>query len=336
MGGVRPPWAPPQTAPLGGLHRPADVDVKRTMTDLDVTPTQQRTLEALRRQGAALRFDAGEIAELVAYATSEVAVLSDRLDAHTLVVAKHDLSGILGCETHHVHRDPFDWSARNACGSVVHRAIQLQLNWRGDPLPVQLVDEAIDRLTAEDNSLAAWLNECSPADIADLRGFALDSVTRFMESFPPLQPEWTPVVEARVMWPAAGPIQFRGRVDLMLGRPSGTESRKVFVDVKTGARATAHALDLHYYALIETLSRLVPPRALASFYLDAAEAVVEDVTMPALHASLRRALAATERLIEVDVEGRTPTKQPGWSCRWCPVAEGCQEGQAWLAKLDVS
>ncbi len=306
------------------------------MSILEDTPAQRRTLETLRRRGEPVRFDADEIAALVADATDALDDLARRLEGRSLVVAKHDLSGILGCETHHVHRDPFDWSVRNATGSVAHRAIQLQLNWRGDPLPAQLVDEAIDRLTAEDTGLAAWLGECSPADVADLRGLALDSVTRFMESFPPLQPEWAPVVEARLTWPASGPIQFRGRVDLMLGRPSGTESRKVFVDVKTGARAMTHAHDLHYYALIETLSRFVPPRAVASFYLDAAEAVVEDVTMPALAASLRRVLGATERLIEVQVEGRAPTKQPGWSCRWCPVAEGCEEGQAWLGALDVS
>lgn len=303
---------------------------------LDTTPAQRRTLEALRRRGEPVRFDAGAVGELVTDATAALEVLSRRLGGRSLVVSKHDVTGILGCEAHHVHRDPFDWSARNASGSVVHRAIQLHLNWRGDPPPAQLVDEAIDRLTAEDSGLAAWLGACSSGDLADLRGFAIDAVTRFVESFPALQAEWAPVVEGRLRWPAAGPIQFRGRVDLMLGRPLGAESRKVFIDVKTGARAMAHSHDLHYYALLETLTRLVPPRAVASLYLDAAEVVVEDLTMPVLAASMRRVLGATERLIEVHVEGRPPTKQPGWSCRWCPVADGCEEGQAWLDTADLN
>ena len=277
-----------------------------------------------------MRFDRDAIALLIEEATGAVGALEERIGDGRLVVTKHDLTGILGCELQHVHREPFAWSIRTATGTVVHRAVQLLVNWSGDAAPSVLVDEAVDRLRAEDSSLAEWLAACTEADLADLRGAALDAVNRFAESFPPLGPRAVPVVEARLAWRADARLQFRGRVDLMLGRASGDESRKVLVDLKTGASALAHAQDLRFYALLETLSRGVPPRAVASFYLDAAEAVVERVTMPALWSALERVLQATEALVEIHFQRREPVTRPGWQCRWCPISHDCPEGQEWL------
>ncbi|HRE02145.1 MAG TPA: hypothetical protein PLV68_12655, partial [Ilumatobacteraceae bacterium] len=70
----------------------------------------------------------------------------------------------------------------------------------------------------------------------------------------------------------------------------GRESRKLIVDLKTGRVHSRHREDLRFYALVETLSRQVPPRKLASFYLDAGEPVVEDVTEALLRSTLRRTL----------------------------------------------
>ena len=75
-----------------------------------------------------------------------------------------------------------------------------------------------------------------------------------------------------------GPIVLSGKVDLTIGRPAGAESRKVIIDLKTGWAAPKHREDLRFYALVETLRTQVPPRKLASFYLDAGQPVVEDVT----------------------------------------------------------
>lgn len=285
----------------------------------------------LRRSDEPVRFDEADIAGLVDEATKAVEQLDRRVGDGRLVVTKHDVAGILGCEMQHLHRDPFDWSVRNATGTVVHRAIQLLLNWHGDPAPSVLVDEAIERLGAEDNALADWLAARPEADLADLRGTALDAVARFAESFPPVTATAVPVVEARLAWRAGAPISFRGRVDLMIGRPSGDEARKLLVDLKTGSTALAHAQDLRFYALLETLSRRVPPRAVASLYLDPAEAVVERVTMDVLWSALERLLRATEALIETRFEERPPTRRPGWQCRWCPISADCPEGTEWLA-----
>ena len=45
-----------------------------------------------------------------------------------------------------------------------------------------------------------------------------------------------------------------------LGRPTGDESSKVIIDLKTGRSSPRHRDDLRFYALVETLARELPPR----------------------------------------------------------------------------
>ena len=135
-------------------------------------------------------------------------------------------------------------------------------------------------------------------------------------------------------WPLDGPIVLSGKVDLTIGRPTGAESRKVIIDLKTGWVSPKHREDLRFYALVETLRSQVPPRKLASFYLDAGDPVVEDVSERVLLTASRRMLDAVNAEIELHVEGRDPVKRPGTSCRWCPLSAECREGAAYLAGRD--
>jgi hypothetical protein len=57
---------------------------------------------------------------------------------------------------------------------------------------------------------------------------------------------------------------------------------------------------------------------------------VEDVSERLLRTSVKRRLGGINAMIELDSEGRRPVKRPGTSCRWCPLAEDCEEGQAYL------
>ena len=230
--------------------------------------------------------------------------------------------------------DSFSWSPAVAGGQVAHRAIQLMLNWRGDPIPADLVDEAIARLVDNDTTLGDWIAGLSQADLSDLRGTAVDKVIKFQECFPPLDKRSAPTTESSVRWPLEGPIILSGKVDLTLGRPSGAESRKVIIDLKTGWVSPKHREDLRFYALVETLRTQVPPRKLASFYLDAGEPVVEDVTEGVLRTATRRLLDAINAEIELRFEGREPVKRPGRSCRWCPLQPECAEGRAFLSGGD--
>lgn len=300
----------------------------------ELSPLQNRTLGLLRRGADAVVFDPAFVASLRNDVEEAFADFHERLGDETIFMSKHRISSVLGCEVQHLADDDFSWSPPVAGGQVAHRAVQLMVNWRGDPVPADVVDEAIARLSDDDTSLGDWIAGLSEADLADLRGFAVDKLIKFQECFPPLDRRAAPTVESSVRWPVEGPIVLSGKVDLTLGRPAGAESRKVIIDLKTGWVSPKHREDLRFYALVETLRTQVPPRKLASFYLDAGEPVVEDVSERLLLTASRRMLDAVHAEIELRFEGREPLKRPGVSCRWCPLAHDCDEGTAFLQGRD--
>jgi len=311
-----------------------DTSATPAATPIELTPLQNKTLTLLRRSPDPIVFDQGFVAELRRDVDEAFEQFHERLGDVTLFLSKHKVTSVLGCETQHVQPDDFRWSPAVAGGQVAHRAIQLSVNWRGDPIPAELVDEAIVRLSDDDSSLGDWIEQLGEADRADLAGFAVDKVIKFAECFPPLDRRAAPTTESSVRWPNEGPIVLSGKVDLAIGRPSGAESRKVIIDLKTGWVSPKHREDLRFYALVETLRTGVPPRKLASFYLDSGEPVVEDVNERLLLTATRRTLDAVNAEIELQVEGREPVKRPGVSCRWCSLASSCDEGQAYLAGRD--
>src|SRR5436305_11944599 len=118
-----------------------------------LTPAQESTLAVLRKSGDPLVFDEAFIQELRDEATEAFAAFTDRLDGDTVFVNKHTLAAIFGCEAQFMAPDEFQWSPSRARGQVAHRAIQLLINWRGEPSPGELVDEAIARLINEEKGL---------------------------------------------------------------------------------------------------------------------------------------------------------------------------------------
>ena len=301
-----------------------------------LTPIQQETLDLLGRRGDSLVFDAGFVAELRGDFATAVGELAARLTAGDteamLTVTKHGISKVLTCEASWAAPEPFAWTLAMARGTVAHRAIELALSWRpATPPPMVLVDEALARVVDGDRSIADWLAGLPEADLADIRAQAVERVTAFFESFPPLKPEWRPVAEARASHPATGPIVLRAKVDLALGAPRGEESTKVIVDLKSGRLHPRHRDDLRFYALVETLVRRLPPRLLASYSLESCAADAEVMSEAVLRSALRRTLDAIERMIEIRHEDREPTRTPGPTCRWCPISADCQPGTAYLA-----
>jgi len=295
-----------------------------------LSPLQHKTLGLLRRAPDPIVFDTAFVASLRTDVEETFAGFHERLGDTSIFLSKHRVTSVLGCEVQHLQVDDFSWSPAVAGGQVAHRAVQLLINWRGDPVPSDVVDEAIARLADDDSSLGDWIESLGDADLADLRGFSVDKLIKFQECFPPLDRRAAPTVESSVRWPVDGPIVLSGKVDLTLGRPAGAESRKVIIDLKTGWASPKHREDLRFYALVETLRSQIPPRKLASFYLDAGEPVVEDVTERTLLTASRRMLDAANAEIELTVEGRPPVKRPGTSCRWCPLSDDCAEGRAYL------
>lgn len=304
-----------------------------SVTAVELTPTQQRLLQQLRRDGEPLVFDSGFVDDLRGRAAAVASNASAALGGAKLVVGKTFLASAHGCEAKHLAPDEFAWNAATARGFVSHKAIELAAHWQGDADPATLVDESLARLADEVGHRGDFVSGMSDAERAELRAGAIERTTRFLQDFPPLPPSAQPLFESRVRWSPPGTVELLGKTDLVLGKPDGRTSTRLIIDFKTGWPSPFHRLDLRFYALLETLVRHVPPRRVATYYLDSCEADVEDVTEGVLEATLARVEGAIERHIELTIEGRVPVKRPGAACRWCPLAAGCDEGAAHLRAL---
>jgi len=253
-------------------------------------------------------------------------------------VNKHTLSQVHGCEVNLLAEEAAGfpgWTVARARGTVAHKAIELSLNMRGEPPPVELVDHALARLTEGDHYLSEWLQALPDAERAELRAEAADRVTQFVECWPPLKAAWRPVTESSLRGELlGGRIQLRGKVDLTIGKADGTTAGKVLVDLKTGRFSPHHLDDLRFYALLEVLRLGVPPRRLATYYLDKGDFMAEDVSVSLLRSTVARTADGVVKLVELRAARREPVTRVGPSCRWCPVAATCEPGQAHMATID--
>jgi CRISPR/Cas system-associated exonuclease Cas4 (RecB family) len=283
-------------------------------------------------------FDSGLRAALRSELDEHLAALVPMLDTlgiDQLWVSKHRLTSVSGCEVRFLAEEDggFDgWTVPKARGSVAHRAIELSMHVRGEPVPEELVDEAIARLTDADTSLGDWLQTVTEADRADLRCEAVDRVSSFLELWPPLQPRWRPRCESKIGADLIGErIHLAGKVDLCVGVAEGMRAGKVLIDLKTGSFSPSHLDDLRFYALIETIKLGVPPRRVATHYLDTGRLVPENVTEATLAVASRRLVDGVRRWLELRGPSAMPVAKPGPACRWCPVLSTCDPGKAHLA-----
>ncbi|MCB0989264.1 MAG: PD-(D/E)XK nuclease family protein [Microthrixaceae bacterium] len=255
-----------------------------------------------------------------------------------LVVSKHLLGQVHSCQVRLLAEDDGDFnpSVPIARGTISHKAIELGIHWPHEPYPLDLVDEAMARVSEGDHWLTEFLQTCSEAERAELRATAGDRVSKFFECFPPLQPKWRPVTESS-LWIdlVAKRVTLKGKVDLTLGAARGNEAGKVIIDLKTGSPRVGHRDDLRFYALLDTLRIGVPPRLIASFYLDTGIAEVEPVTEALLDATVARTVDGAVQIAELRAGTRAPIHRPAHQCRWCPVLSTCDVGRRWLADEDI-
>jgi PD-(D/E)XK nuclease superfamily len=295
------------------------------------TPAQHRVLADLLALGRPRpRFDPDLGLQLRSRLEAALAPLTDALPVEELWVGKRQLGQIHACEAHWRaarEEEGFDWTARTAAGSVVHKAIELSISSRAEAVPMDLVDHAMASL-AEDtrrSSPRPWLLTAAPLELADLRGRAHDTVVKFQECWPRLQAAWAPRTETGIGAElCAGRIVLWGRVDLVLGVARGDEARSLIVDLKTGRSYPGHLDDLRFYALVQTLRIGVPPFRVASYYLDTATFHMEDVTVEMLDVAVRRTVdgaAKMARLLRPDIAAAL---SPGPTCTWCTLRHECE------------
>ena len=295
--------------------------------DVTLNPTQQATFDRLSAtRGQRPSFPSEVAVDLREELHARLGPISERLDEQ-LFLNKYQLDRVLGCEVR--PEDEFEWSAPKARGTVGHKAIELSIMRRDEPAPLDLVDDAIASLVAEQRSLGDWIATQDPSTVARVRAEANTTLVGFLETWPPIEKKWWPVLEG-TMTADFGQVRLSGRPDLTIGRAQGTLAGKVVVDFKTGRMHASHVADLRFYALIDTIRIGTPPRMLATSYLDSGQLFTEDVTVDLLHATVDRVVDAAGRIATLAAEERDPVKRPGIPCRWCSIQAECQEGTAFL------
>ena len=304
------------------------------MQDEQLNPLQQHVLESLRIPDGWHPLDPSVIGDVESMLKEALSPLDGRFTREKpLRVNKHGLATVHGCERHHVaqKKAPFAWTVNTVRGTIVHKAIELLLNWSGPVTPADIVDEAISSIAQNQRESASeFLDQLPPAEMAELRGVVVGAVTNFVDCFPPIKRTWRPLVEYTALYSLFGQsVQFNTRMDLVLGR---TGSR-VIIDLKTGRISPVHREDLRFYALVDTLRSRQAPRKLGSYSLDSARLEEEDVTEGVLQAAVRRTADGAIAIAQLELGDRQPTVRPGVQCRWCPVADSCEEGQRELRAL---
>lgn len=254
-----------------------------------------------------------------------------------LYLSKHRLNQVHGCEQRFVAEEavPFSWTVASARGTVVHKAIELLVGRRGNPTPLDLVDDSLARLEANERSIGPFLAALTQAERADLVTSANDVVAGFLDAFPPLRRQWVPVAESKVRAEFCdASVVLQGAVDLTLGRARGNEAGKVLIDLKTGRTAPNHVDDLRFYALLETLKLGVPPRLIVTYYLESGLPRTESVTEDLLWSTVHRVVDGANRAVALLHEKTEPRLVTSPACRWCPALESCDVGQSYIASTD--
>ncbi|MFM8868170.1 MAG: PD-(D/E)XK nuclease family protein [Ilumatobacteraceae bacterium] len=303
-------------------------------TEANLTPVQRTVLEALAKEPGFVPLPIAVIESVRTQLHELVADIAEQIEPDkSLWVSKNKVTTVHGCEGHYLaNLGNFEWTVANVRGTVVHKAIELATNWRGDFTPSDVVDQALDRVAADERiSAADFVDSLSDTDRAELRSGAIDLYTKFEECFPPLKAAWRPVLESSARYEMFDKrIIMSTKTDLTLG----ASGNKVIIDVKTGSLHPHHREELRFYALIEALRTGLAPRKLATLSLLTARIDVEDVSEGVLQAAIRKTADAIRKMYELEREKREPRLVPSATCRWCPLAETCSTGQEFLAQGD--
>lgn len=308
-----------------------------------LNPAQQALLDALRsdpNERPTFAPDLGlRLRDQLEDGLRPLIVVMDTVGIEKLWISKHKVSSIHGCEVRFLAEDDrgFEgWTVPLARGTIAHRAIELSMHVRGEPVPAELVDHTLSSLTeGETSGLADWLQTITELERADLRGAAIDKVSAFLEMWPPLKPSWRPRSESKARVDLLDDrITLSGKVDLTVGVAEGTRAGKVLIDLKTGGFSPVHVDDLRFYALVEAIKIGVPPRRVATHYLESGNLVPEDVSEAMLSSAALRVVDAVTRWLELRSGRIVPQLKPSASCRWCPLLNECDGGRQHLATAD--
>ena len=302
------------------------------MSNQELNPMQQQVVDVLGKPAGWVPLPLTVVTAVRDQLETALAPLAAKLSPdQPLYVSKGSLNTVHGCEAHFMASlNSFEWTISNVRGTVMHKAVELAINWRGHIEPADLVEEALTRLEDEQSrGPSEFIAQLSSGERAQLRSYAVDLYTKFEESFPPLKASWRPVTESSARVELFGGLIFLStRVDLTLGGPGS----KVIIDLKSGRIYSNHREDLRFYALVESLRSGQPPRRLATYSLESARADVEEVSEGVLQSAVRRVIDGANAIYELTRESREPQLNAGAQCRWCPLKDNCETGKQFLER----
>jgi len=302
--------------------------------DVSLTPMQRRTVSSLLGDGTGATFDPDLPEHLRAYLESGIA---DVVQGHRIRLSKERLNDLERCEgsfaaTLAGERPPFEPTARNAVGVLLHGALEADAASPVEEDPEALVVAACEGLAA-DRRFGPFWSDLGTGARALIAADALAGLELFRASFPPLGPARRLLAPTAERWVGASlagrRVTLSGRIDLMVGRFEPRRATRVLVDLKTGAAWPEHAEDMRLYALLFTLRFGVPPLRVASFFLRSGECQPEEVSERVLRRSADRVIHAVRTAARLAVDGGDgPTLRPGPHCEWCPRRQRCPAARA--------
>jgi hypothetical protein len=217
---------------------------------------------------------------------------------------------------------PFAYGPATAAGTLVHRAIQLDVACERAAPVRTVVDRAAARLPQHDPAFARYWAGLEPLDRADHLAAAAGRLALFRAMFPSAERTWQPVAEQFLAAPlAARSVVMSGRIDLLLGR-----GPYLVIDFKNGQPMPAHAEDMRFYALLVALVLPSAPYRVATVFLESMEWQSEEVTDETLGHAADRVAAAARSV--AGLKHGPPALTPGLHCSRCPRARSCPVSSA--------
>jgi hypothetical protein len=301
----------------------------------ELTPSQEVTFSKLLCIGGPRPFSPpGLDVELSALIEEGTADALARWTEKSMWISKSGLFSILRCEgAYMADREsgrPTSMHPATAVGLVSHRAIQIA-HTHPRLSPSQAVDAGLEGALSESAFEVFW-ETASIGVQSDLLMQMTSRVTLFLDSWPRLNPAWTPRFEESIQ-AKIGKLTIAARPDLILGRPrSNLQQNMLLCDFKTGALQDDHHYDeAQFYALVSLLRFGVAPYRSTVYSLASGTYTPPDVTASSLHAAALKVIAGVNAMVDVMTERREATLTGGPQCRWCPLKETCATGQAALA-----
>ncbi|MEE8599592.1 PD-(D/E)XK nuclease family protein [Euzebya tangerina] len=257
-------------------------------------------------------------------------VLEQRaVDAPRIRLGKTQLDA-LACDGRYLdqQRTPFSWSRPIVRGQLVHSAIALDHHVGRGESTAELLAHAWEEFRHSGDGHLAYAETLTDLEVTSLQADASTAVEEYRATFPRLPQTWRVVWEPTIVARfGAGAVTVRGKPDLVLGRVSPDQRRMLLIDLKTGNRSRTDRQDMRWYALLATLKYRTAPFKVGTFYIDEGRWDDEVVTDDVLEAAARGMVGRLITAIRLTDDPVARQLHAGPMCRWCGLAESCEEKQ---------